>query len=128
MTTPPTLHDFQRQIERIYYDRDSARGIDRTFVWFTEEVGELARCILSGEPASAEESAEFADCLAWLSTLASLRGVDLAQAAWNKYGDGCPRCSETPLRLQPPLRYVKPTYPMPPVSVGMPLFTVAVCC
>lgn len=96
----PGLREFQQQIERIYYERDAARGTDRTFVWFTEEVGELARSILSDEPASPAENAEFADCLAWLSTLASLRGVDLATAAWNKYGAGCPRCQQTPCNCQ----------------------------
>ncbi|MEM7167328.1 MAG: nucleotide pyrophosphohydrolase [Planctomycetota bacterium] len=105
MTQPPevpdvSLHEFQQQIERIYYERDAARGVDRTFVWLTEEIGELARSLLSGEPASPAEQAEFADCLAWLSTLASLRGVNLATAAWEKYGDGCPRCKQTPCDCQ----------------------------
>ncbi|MGE3165155.1 MAG: nucleotide pyrophosphohydrolase [Planctomycetota bacterium] len=97
MTTPdPTLRAFQQQIEALYRERDAGRGVARTYMWFVEEVGELARCLLTQPPGGADEAAEFADCLAWLSTLASLRGVDLGAVAWQKYGAGCPRCALTP--------------------------------
>jgi NTP pyrophosphatase (non-canonical NTP hydrolase) len=39
---------------------------------------------------------EFADVLAWLSTLATLLKVDLEEAALAKYGKGCPRCDTLP--------------------------------
>ena len=87
---------FQERIEEVYGARDRARGVAGTFLWFTEEVGELARSLNSGTPGSLEESREFADVLAWLSTLASMRGIDLATAAREKYGSGCPRCESTP--------------------------------
>jgi NTP pyrophosphatase (non-canonical NTP hydrolase) len=92
------LRDFQRRIEAIYGARDEARGVGGTFTWFVEEIGELARSLLTAEPGSDAESREFADVLAWLATLASLRGVDLAAAAREKYGEGCPRCAATPCR------------------------------
>ena len=38
-----TIQEFQNLIERIYYNRDAERGVEGTFVWFTEEVGELAK-------------------------------------------------------------------------------------
>ncbi|MFQ5654069.1 MAG: nucleotide pyrophosphohydrolase [Planctomycetota bacterium] len=98
MTDDRGLREFQRLIESIYHRRDSARGVAGTYMWFMEETGELARSLLSGEPGSAAEAEEFADCLAWLSTLASIRGVDLARAAWDKYGAGCPRCTGIPCR------------------------------
>ena len=88
-----TIQDFQRRIEAIYFEKDSARGLDGTFRWFIEEVGELARAIRSGEPAHLRE--EFADCLAWLNTLASICGVELAEAV-EKYADGCPKCKGQP--------------------------------
>jgi len=91
-----SLAEFQRRIEEIYFERDSARGVSGTFLWFVEEVGELARHLNSSEPGGLAEKREFADCLAWLSTLASLRGVDLEAAAFEKYGDGCPRCETVP--------------------------------
>ena len=89
----PTLRGFQRRIEAIYGARDAARGLDRTFLWFVEEVGELSRAILRSERQNLRE--EFADVLAWLTTLASLTGIDLADAA-SKYANGCPRCHATP--------------------------------
>jgi NTP pyrophosphatase (non-canonical NTP hydrolase) len=92
------VREFQRRIEEVYGARDAARGVPSTFTWLVEEVGELARSLLSGEPGSDAEAREFADVLAWLATLASLRGVDLAAAAREKYGAGCPRCGAVPCR------------------------------
>ena len=39
-------------------------------------------------------SAEFADVLAWLATIANVAGVDLERAVLEKYGGGCPGCGE----------------------------------
>ena len=91
--TPLPIAAFQRQIEHLYGPRDVARGVDGTFVWFVEEVGELARALKSGDPVNLRE--EFSDCFAWLTTLASLAGVDMADAA-SRYVPGCPRCGEAP--------------------------------
>ncbi len=90
------VSSFQARIEEIYLDRDRARGLEGTTLWFVEEVGELVRALRRGERKNLEE--EFADALAWLATLASLAGVDLEEAAWEKYGKGCPRCGSTPCR------------------------------
>ena len=87
------IREFQKQIEAIYYERDSARGLSGNFMWFAEEVGELSRALRRGEKENLEE--EFADCMAWLSTLASIAGVDLEKAV-QKYSHGCPRCLKTP--------------------------------
>ncbi len=84
---------FQRAIEGTFLERDRRRGTAGTFLWFAEEVGELARAIKKGEHANLEE--EFGDVLAWLSTLASLSGIDLAKAA-EVYRDGCPTCHARP--------------------------------
>lgn len=90
-----TIQEFQNLIERIYFDRDAERGVDRTFVWFIEEVGELAKEIRLDPRDMERLRAEFADVFAWLSTLASLLGVDLTDAA-QLYVDGCPKCRSTP--------------------------------
>ena len=87
------LKAFQEQIERIYLERDRARGWERTFAWFIEEVGELARALHRGE--EEDLRGEFIDVAAWLVTLASIKGVDLERAA-AKYASGCPRCNATP--------------------------------
>ncbi|MBL8899980.1 MAG: nucleotide pyrophosphohydrolase [Planctomycetes bacterium] len=88
------IAEFQRLIERIYFERDSARGLHATHMWFAEEVGELTRALRRGDRKNLEE--EFADVLAWLSTLASIAGVDLEACAAAKYAAGCPRCQRAP--------------------------------
>jgi NTP pyrophosphatase (non-canonical NTP hydrolase) len=89
------LTDFQTTIRATYHDRDASRGIDGTFRWLAEEVGELARALRTGEPASLTH--EVGDVLAWLTSLADLAGVDLERAA-ARYADGCPKCGATPCR------------------------------
>ena len=89
----PTIAGFQRAIEATYLARDRARGLAGTFVWFVEEVGELARALKRDDPENLRE--EFGDVLAWLSTLASLAGVDLSEAS-RAYASGCPSCRRAP--------------------------------
>ncbi|MFT5291804.1 MAG: NTP pyrophosphatase (non-canonical NTP hydrolase) [Planctomycetota bacterium] len=88
------IEEFQRKIEAIYLQRDSARGLASTHMWFCEEVGELTRALRRGHQDELE--GEFADVFAWLSTLASMSGIELLDAVDNKYGRGCPRCESTP--------------------------------
>lgn len=87
-----TLEALQSLIEKMYSDKDRRRGSAATFLWFSEEVGELAAAIREG---TAEERAgEFADVLAWLVTLANICDVDLTAAVRRKYGEGCPGCGK----------------------------------
>lgn len=87
-----TLAELQRLIDQMYSSRDAARGIDGTFMWLMEEVGELAAVLRDGSRQQRAE--EFADVLAWLATIANVAGVDLEQAVLEKYGRGCPGCGE----------------------------------
>ena len=64
------IRAFQRSIENLYFDKDSRRGLDATFCWFAEEVGELARALRKGDEAQQRE--ELADVLAWLAAVRSL--------------------------------------------------------
>jgi NTP pyrophosphatase (non-canonical NTP hydrolase) len=89
-----TLAELQRVIREMYGAKDERRGVEGTFMWFTEEVGELATALRSGSPQ--ERALEFADVLAWLATLANCVGVDLEAAMQAKYGGGCPGCRQTP--------------------------------
>lgn len=82
------IADFQQMIRERYYPTDSARGAAGTFLWFAEEVGELAHALArrqrgDGDSANLEE--EFADVLAWLATLANITDVDLTAAVTRKY-------------------------------------------
>jgi NTP pyrophosphatase (non-canonical NTP hydrolase) len=85
-----TLSDFQQLIRNMYIDRDVERGVDGTFMWLMEEIGELAAALRHGT--HEEKTEEFADVLAWLTTIANVVGVDLNEAVARKYGSGCPGC------------------------------------
>ena len=87
-----TLDDFQKLIDRMYSDKDRQRGAAGTFLWLSEEIGELASAIAEGT--RAEQAEEFADVLAWLATLANVTGVNLTEAVRRKYGEGCPGCGQ----------------------------------
>jgi NTP pyrophosphatase (non-canonical NTP hydrolase) len=89
-----TLAQLQEVIRATYGVKDKRRGVEGTFMWLMEEVGELATALRSGSPE--EKAAEFADVLAWLATLANTVGVDLETAIQEKYGAGCPGCGERP--------------------------------
>ena len=80
------LSEFQRHVADRYEKADRARGTAGTFVWFIEEVGELATALNGKDRANLEE--EFADVLAWLCTLANINDVDLAKAVTAKYLSG----------------------------------------
>jgi NTP pyrophosphatase (non-canonical NTP hydrolase) len=97
-----TLQEFQRLIERIYFAKDNGRGAEATFMWLVEEIGELSRALR--RQSREELEGEFADCAAWLSTLASIAGVDLEAAVQKKYGDGCPKCGGAPCECPEPER------------------------
>jgi len=81
---------FQQHIRDRYFATDSARGTPATFMWLIEEVGELATALNTTgdkrDQANIEE--EFADCIAWLCTLANINGVDLDSAIKKKYLTG----------------------------------------
>ncbi len=85
-----TLTDLQQLIRQMYLKKDVARGVDGTFMWLIEEVGELASALREGT--REERAAEFADVLAWLVTIANVAEVDLTEAVARKYGSGCPGC------------------------------------
>ena len=86
-------------ILQMYGEKDAARGDAVTFLWLTEEFGELATALRSG---SDEELAlEMADVLAWLATLANIRGIDLEAAVARKYGVACPGCEAIPCVCDP---------------------------
>ena len=89
-----SLGQLQGLIHDTYGAKDSRRGVEGTFMWFMEEVGELSAALRGGTPE--ERAAEFADVLAWLATLANIAGVDLDEAIRAKYGGGCPGCQRSP--------------------------------
>ena len=87
------LDAFQRLIDATFGERDRARGVPSSVAWLAEEVGELAQAVRKGT--HEQQVHEFADVLAWLTSLANQVGVDLDEAA-ERYARGCPRCASIP--------------------------------
>ena len=85
------IRSFQEVVRDTYYERDAERGVDGTFRWLTEEVGEVAGALRG----KGDLVHELGDVLAWLSSLASLVGASLEEAA-ARYANGCPRCGGKP--------------------------------
>jgi NTP pyrophosphatase (non-canonical NTP hydrolase) len=69
-----TIREFQDLMRQKYYQRDKERGTPATFLWFIEEVGELATALAGDDHANKEE--EFADVLAWMCTLANINAIE----------------------------------------------------
>jgi NTP pyrophosphatase (non-canonical NTP hydrolase) len=80
-------------MRRIYFQRDSKRGIKGTFDWLVEEVEELGNNLKGNNRRALED--EFADVLAWLTSLANIVDIDLDNAATLKYDNKCPKCRKT---------------------------------
>jgi NTP pyrophosphatase (non-canonical NTP hydrolase) len=78
-------------MRKIYYHKDSKRGLKRTYERLVEEVNELGEALTKNKKTSAEE---FADVLAWLASLANITKVNLEDAALKKYNYKCPKCGK----------------------------------
>jgi len=85
------VKEFQSLIKDIYYEKDKERGLEKTFTWFIEEVGELARSMRTKQGLQEE----FADVSAWLFQLATFFNIDM-ETALRRYKEGCPKCREKP--------------------------------
>lgn len=90
---PLTISAFQQLIRDRYHETDAQRGAPGTFMWLIEEVGELSTALMENAPGKSPSEAqranleeEFADVLAWLTTLANIADVDLERAL-TKYTD-----------------------------------------
>jgi NTP pyrophosphatase (non-canonical NTP hydrolase) len=82
------LAEFQALIRDRYHATDNARGVPGTFLWLTEEIGELASELALRERGEGNPEAlasEFADVLAWLATIANVCEIDLEAAIHAKY-------------------------------------------
>lgn len=80
-----TIKEFQKIISKKYGQRDLQRGTPATFLWFIEEVGELATALAGDDHDNKTE--EFGDVFAWLCTLANINDVDLEQAVQKYRGN-----------------------------------------
>ncbi|MHA1231314.1 MAG: MazG nucleotide pyrophosphohydrolase domain-containing protein [Candidatus Helarchaeota archaeon] len=92
------IREFQKLMYDLYYERDKKRGLERTFLWLVEEVGELSKSINKKDIESNLDDigSEFADVFAWLCSLANIIGIDLEEHSLKKYNKVCPKCKNIP--------------------------------
>ena len=88
------IHEFQEMMKRLYFHRDSERGVKGTYDWLVNELRELGEALEEKDKEAVEK--EFADVIAWLASLANISGIDLERAAVNKYSGKCPKCQRSP--------------------------------
>jgi NTP pyrophosphatase (non-canonical NTP hydrolase) len=88
------IHEFQEMMKRLYFHRDSERGVKGTYDWLVNELRELGEALEEKDKEAVEK--EFADVIAWLASLANISGIDLEKAAVNKYSGKCPKCQRSP--------------------------------
>ncbi len=90
------ISDFQNLMRELYFHRDSERGINRTFIWLVEEIGELANLIKYEKIEKKHISEEIADIIAWTNSLANLLDIDIEKALSEKYPQKCLKCNSSP--------------------------------
>lgn len=89
------IMESQEMIRRVYYERDKARGVERTVLRTFQELGELSDAILRKKGKEDIED-EVADVFAWLISIANLLEIDLSTALLKKYDNACSKCGKTP--------------------------------
>ncbi|MCW4045536.1 MAG: nucleotide pyrophosphohydrolase [Candidatus Bathyarchaeota archaeon] len=88
------IREFQEMMKYLYFHRDAERGIKGTCEWLGDEVKELEEALREEDTEATEK--EFADVIAWLTSLANIAGIDLEKAALKKYNGRCPKCQKAP--------------------------------
>ena len=92
------IHEFQEMMKRLYSKKDLERGVKGTYKWLVDEVVELGEELEGADKEATEK--EFADVIAWLTSLANIKGIDLEKAALNKYKNKCPKCQRAPCQCR----------------------------
>jgi len=88
------IREFQDLMRRLYFLRDSRRGVKGTYDRLVDEVEELGQALEEKEKEALQ--GELADVIAWLASLANITDVDLESAALEKYDSRCPKCKHSP--------------------------------
>ncbi|MCP4763032.1 MAG: nucleotide pyrophosphohydrolase [archaeon] len=103
------ISEFQKLMNELYLNKDSKRGINGTFMWFIEEIGEFSEVLRQYIAEDNNDSKigkkkrigeEMADIIAWLSSIANLLDIDLQKAMFDKYPNKCKKCSDKPCKCE----------------------------
>ncbi len=90
------ISEFQNLVKNLYIEQDQKRGIEGTFIWLIEEIGELAHILKNRDIDINSVSEELADIIAWTDSLANLLDIDLEEALFTKYPNICIKCGSNP--------------------------------
>jgi NTP pyrophosphatase (non-canonical NTP hydrolase) len=90
------ISSFQSLIRNLYYHQDLKRGIEKTFMWLIEEIGELSNVLKEENLDKEKISEEIADVIAWTTSLANLLEIDVERALIDKYPNICAKCGSNP--------------------------------
>lgn len=94
------VNEFQKLMKDLYFHQDNKRGIEKTFIWLIEEIGELASSLKSESFNYKEIGSEMADILAWTCSLANLLEIDLEESLSEKYPNKCLKCNSNPCKCE----------------------------
>jgi len=90
------ISEFQALMKELYIHQDQERGVEKTFIWLVEEIGELANCLNEKRIEKSNVAEELSDIIAWTFSLANLLGIDLETALKRKYPNKCKKCNKNP--------------------------------
>ncbi|MHA1731049.1 MAG: MazG nucleotide pyrophosphohydrolase domain-containing protein [Promethearchaeota archaeon] len=91
------VREFQDLMRDLYIRNDRKRGLEKTFIWLVEEVGEVARALNSKRDGAIDNvGEELADVIAWTCSVANILGLDLESELAAKYPGKCPKCGKNP--------------------------------
>lgn len=92
------IREFQDLMKNLYFHQDNERGVEKTFLWLIEEVGELSSAIKRKGFNKTSIGEEMADIIAWICSLANLLNIDIETALLQKYPGKCLKCGSNPCR------------------------------
>jgi NTP pyrophosphatase (non-canonical NTP hydrolase) len=92
--------EFQTLIKELYYTKDHARGVNGSFIWLIEEIGELATLLRKEDLDLDKISEEIADIIAWTNSIANLLNIDIESALKQKYPNKCSKCNSIPCKCE----------------------------
>jgi NTP pyrophosphatase (non-canonical NTP hydrolase) len=90
------ISDFQDLLKELYLQNDLNRGVNSTFIWLIEEIGELATLLNTIDIDKKKVSKEIADIIAWTISIANILEIDIEKALSDKYPNKCKKCSSSP--------------------------------
>ena len=90
------LSELQTLLKKLYLHKDLNRGINSTYIWLIEEIGELATLLNAQELEKTKISEELADIIAWTISIANILNIDIEEAIVDKYPNKCIKCNSSP--------------------------------